>query len=103
MRSFSSLGVLCLVALSAPAADAATIAGTVKGPDGAPFRGAFVQARNATTKITVSVLSDSQGHYQVPDLTAGDYRLAIRAPGYKSDPKNGIKLTAEQNASADFA
>src|SRR5436305_1873668 len=97
MRSFSSLGVLCLVALSASAADAATIAGTVKGPDGAPFRGAFVQARNATTKITVSVLSDSQGHYQVPDLTAGDYRLAIRAPGFKSDPKTGIKLTADQH------
>ena len=103
MRSFSSLGVLCLVALSASAADAATIAGTVKGPDGAPFRGAFVQARNATTKITVSVLSDSQGHYQVPDLTAGDYRLAIRAPGFKSDPKTGIKLTADQNASYDFS
>jgi hypothetical protein len=33
--------------------------GTVTGPDGAAFRGAFVQARNATTKITVSVLSDN--------------------------------------------
>ena len=102
MRSFGSLGVFCLVALSASAADAATIAGTVTGPDGAPFRGAFVQARNAATKITVSVLSDTQGHYQVPDLTAGDYRLSIRAPGYKSDPKSGIKLTADQNAAADF-
>ena len=107
MRSFPSLRALCLVttsfaALSAAGADAATITGTVTGPDGAPFRGAFVQARNATTKITVSVLSDTQGHYQVPDLTAGDYRLAIRAPGYKSDPKTGIKLTADQNASYDF-
>ncbi len=88
MRSSTPLGTLCLiatsfVALSASAAGAATIAGTVKGPDGAPFRGAFVQARNAATKITVSVLSDTQGHYQVPDLPAGDYRLAIRAPGYK--------------------
>ncbi len=107
MRSFPSLRALCLVttsfaALSAAGADAATITGTVTGPDGAPFRGAFVQARNATTKITVSVLSDTQGHYQVPHLTAGDYRLAIRAPGYKSDPKTGIKLTADQSASYDF-
>jgi virginiamycin B lyase len=102
MRSFGSLGVLCIVALSAGAADAATITGTVTGPNGAPLRGAFVQARNAATKITVSVLSDTQGHYQVPDLTAGDYRLAIRAPGYKSDPKTGIKLTADQSASYDF-
>src|SRR5580693_7198311 len=103
MRSSTSLGALCLILLSASAASAATIAGTVTGPDGAPFRGAFVQARNATTKITVSVLSDTAGHYQVPDLTAGDYRLSIRAPGFKSDPKTGIKLTAEQNASYDFS
>src|SRR5580704_2164276 len=106
MRSSTSVAALCLVAMSAAtaasAADAATIAGTVTGPDGAPFRGAFVQARNAATKITVSVLSDTQGHYQVPDLPAGDYRLAIRAPGYKSDPKNAIKLTADQNAALDF-
>src|SRR5437660_7069733 len=98
MRS-TSLAALCLVTLSAPITHAATITGTVTGPDGAPFRGAFVQARNAATKITVSVLSDTQGHYQVPDLTAGDYRLAIRAPGFRSDPKSGIKLTTDQNAS----
>src|ERR1700731_1826376 len=103
MRAYSSLGVLCFVALSASVADAATIAGTVTGPDGAPFRAAFVQARNAATKITVSVLSDTQGRYQVPDLAPGDYRLAIRAPGYKSDPKTGIKLTADQNGTYDFA
>src|SRR3979490_1378611 len=107
MRSSTPLGVgflftVSFVPLSAARADAATIAGTVTGPDGAPFRGAFVQARNAATKITVSVLSDTAGHYQVPDLPAGDYRLAIRAPGYKSDPKSGVKLTADQNASYDF-
>jgi virginiamycin B lyase len=87
----------------ATTASAATISGTVKGPDGAPFRGAFVQARNAGTKITVSVLSDSQGHYKIPDLTAGTYRLAIRASGYKMDPKSGINLTADQDAAYDLA
>src|SRR5580692_4630160 len=98
----ASLAIL-LAALTASAADAATIAGTVTGPDGAPFRGAFVQARNATTKITVSVLSDTAGHYQVPDLAAGDYRLSIRAPGFKADPKSGIALTAVQNLAQDIA
>ena len=108
MRSFRSGSILSLIALgllatTAAVCDAATITGTVTGPDGAPFRGAFVQARNAGTKITVSVLSDNQGHYAVPDLTAGDYRVQIRAPGYKVDPKSGVKLTADQNASFDFA
>ena len=98
-----SLAALGSLALSASVAGAATISGTVTGPDGQPFRGAFVQARNGATKITVSVLSDSQGRYQVPDLTAGEYRLSIRAPGYKADPKSAIKLTADQSAAADFA
>ena len=47
---------------------AATISGTVKGPDGTPFEGAFVGAQNSKTKITVSALSDKQGHYQVTNL-----------------------------------
>ena len=80
MRSLASLGVFGLFALTSSFADAATIAGTVKGPDGAAFRGAFVQARNAKTKITVSVLSDNEGRYHVDNLGAGDYRVQIRAP-----------------------
>ena len=51
MRSSAQLllGVLGVFALAPRAADAATIAGTVAGPDGTAFRGAFVQARNAKT------------------------------------------------------
>ena len=61
-------------AFLAPFACGATITGTVKGPDGAPFRGAFVQAQNTETRITVNVLSDPDGKYQVEKLPAGDYR-----------------------------
>jgi hypothetical protein len=91
------------IVLVAPHADAATITGTVKGPDGAALRGAFVQARNAKTKIMVSVLSDNQGRYKVENLPAGEYRLQIRAPGYRAEPRSGLSLTDEQNATHDFA
>src|SRR5947209_5839778 len=103
MRSLTMLGVAAAIVLSSPHTDAATITGTVTGPDGAALRGAFVQARNATTKIMVSVLSDNQGRYKVENLPAGEYRLQIRAPGYRAEPRNGLKLTAEQNAAHDFA
>jgi hypothetical protein len=63
MRSLGPL-VLALL-LAASAAEAATITGTVTGPDGAPFRGAFVQARHAGLKMTVSVLADNDGRYVV--------------------------------------
>jgi len=84
-------------------ADAATILGTVTGPDGKPFRGAFVQARNLKTKITVSVLSDNAGKYRVENLDAGEYRLQMRAIGFKADPKSGIALMADQSLIQDLA
>jgi virginiamycin B lyase len=84
-------------------ADAATVAGTVSGPDGKPFRGAFVQARNLKTKITVSVLSDSAGKYRIDNLAAGDYRLQMRAIGYKSDPVTGITLGEKEDLARDLA
>ena len=84
--------------LAAPAADAATIAGKVTGPDGAPFRGAFVQARHAGLKMTVSVLSDNDGRYVVENLPAGEYRVLVKTVGYKADVRAGVKLEADQNA-----
>jgi virginiamycin B lyase len=91
------------VLLCSSLAHAATITGTVKGPDGATFRGAFVAAQNAKANITVSVLSDPQGHYRIDNLPAGEYQLSIRAVGYKADPRTGMTLTANQNTSADFS
>src|SRR5437899_13001254 len=90
-----------IVAMSG--ADAATISGMVTGPDGKPFRGAFVQARNLKTKITVSVLSDNAGRYRVEHLSPGEYRLQMRAIGFKADPKSGIMLNADQNLTQDLA
>ena len=81
----------------------AEVTGTVKGPDGAPFAGAFVQARNSKTKITVSVLSRRGGEYRIPNLPAGEYEVRIRAVGYQAQPHTGVTLTADQTASFEFA
>src|ERR1700674_1559960 len=103
MRSLAPLGILGFAIFAATCADAASISGTVTGPDGAPFRGAFVQARHAGLKMTVSVLTDNQGRYAVENLPEGDYRVQVRATGYRADTKTGVKLTADQNAAFDFA
>ncbi len=89
------LSLLVLVPILAPA-HAATVSGTVKGPDGAPFRGAFIQAQHAGTKITTSVLSDRQGRYRFDNLAGGAYQLRVRAVGYDATPRNGVNLAAEQ-------
>src|SRR5262245_25634035 len=101
----SSVIAAALVALSftASPAAAASITGTVRGPDGAPVRAAFVQARHGKLKMTVSVLTDGAGRYAVENLPAGEYRLSVRLTGAKVEPKNGIALAADAAASHDFA
>jgi cytochrome c5 len=106
MRPSTPFGVLAIVlaaSFAPPRADAATVSGTVKGPDGTPFRGAFVQARHAGLKMTVSVLTDNQGRYFAENLPEGDYRIGVRSIGYRADVRAGVKLGADQNASFDFA
>jgi hypothetical protein len=104
MRSATKLSAsIGLTVLLTPLCYAATISGTVKGPDGPPFQGAFVQAQNTKTRIMVDVLSDKDGQYRVEKLPSGSYELRTRAIGYKSEPRSGVNLTADQNASFDFA
>jgi uncharacterized protein involved in tellurium resistance len=56
-----------------PFSSAATITGIVKGPDGAPFEGGFVEAQNSRTHMTFIALSNSQGRYSVERIPAGPY------------------------------
>jgi len=92
-----------LGALLASAASAATITGSVTGPDGKPFMGAFVVAENPQTKMTVSVLSNAQGRYHIGNLPAATYKVQINAIGYKSEPRADVRLSGDQKTSFDFA
>jgi virginiamycin B lyase len=104
MRSICKLvAFLFGVVLTTSGVFAANVTGTVKGPDGAPFEGAFVIAANTKTKISVSVLSDKQGRYRVENLPAGDYQIRVRAVGYAADPHSAAGLAADQNVSVEFA
>jgi virginiamycin B lyase len=87
-----SIGLTAWLGILAASAFGGTVSGTVKDPSGAPFQGAFVQAKNSATKITHSVLSDRQGRYRIPDLAPGEYDLQVKATGFKSDPQKGVKI-----------
>ena len=102
MRISATGLVLLSLALLSSATYGATVTGEVKAPDGAPFRGAFVQAQNTGTKMTVSVLSNAEGRYAIEICPAGQYQLQIRAPGYRADPRANVALAAEQKTSFDF-
>ncbi len=102
----SMLGGLALstsIFALAAAAQAATVTGMVKGPDGAPFRGAFVAAQNLKTKMTVNVQSRGDGHFIVKNLPAGDYELRVKSVGFTNGQTSRVTLGADQSANKDFA
>src|SRR6202142_689949 len=91
MRSQTkSLALVCLALFLAASSYGATVSGTVKGPDGAPVEGAFVQAQNTKTKISMFVLSDHEGHYRVEKLPAGEYRVQVKGSGFRGEPNSGV-------------
>ncbi len=97
------LALLGLTLFLAGSGYGASVSGTVKAPDGSPFQGAFIQVQNTKTKISVFVLSDRQGQYRVEQLPAGEYRVQVKATGFRVDPKSGVALTADQSFALDFA
>src|SRR6266852_1815791 len=104
MKSASKFaGLLSAFLFLANFAQAATVTGSVKSPDGTAFRGAFVQAQNTSTRVLVSVLTDQDGRYRFENLPAGKYQVQVKAVGFRAAPSTGVSLSAEQNASYDFA
>jgi hypothetical protein len=103
MRFVHHLIVSVTLAATLAVAFGASITGNVKGPDGKPFMGAFVAAENTQNKITVTVLTDAKGDYHIKNLPAATYSMQVSSVGYKSDPRNGVALTAAQSTSVDFA
>ena len=85
-----------------PLSHAGTITGTVLGPDGEPYRGAFISAQNLKTKISTMVLSQKDGRYHIDNLPVGAYDVQAKATGYKSDPHTGLSVTAQQNPAAQL-
>src|SRR3974377_564121 len=101
------LGVSLAAALlmsTPPAAWAATITGIITGPDGAPFRAAFVRVQNMKTHMTVMVLSDSQGRYWTDKLDPGTYEVWATWVGYRSDPvrRRNVALADGSRVSLNF-
>ena len=74
----------------------ASITGTVKGVDGAPFQGAFVEAQNNRTKITVEVLSDGYAHSARINSNTYVTMCGRRTPHAKFELRCGIATSARR-------
>src|SRR5579862_4289689 len=72
------------------------ILGRVTDPAGAVIPGATITARRTATGDVRTTTSNETGNYTFPLLDVGEYGVACKAPGFKTETMSGITLELEQ-------
>ena len=72
------------------------IGGQVTDPSGASVVGASVQAVEASTHFTTSVMTGADGSYLMPTLQPGTYTVTVSAPNFSTESLTNVVLTAGQ-------
>ncbi|HLX79994.1 MAG TPA: carboxypeptidase regulatory-like domain-containing protein [Burkholderiales bacterium] len=78
------------------------LTGVVASAEDGAMEGVLVSARKTGSTITVTVVSDSQGHYSFPAsrLEPGRYAIRVRAAGYELEGPAFVEI--QKAASADL-
>jgi streptogramin lyase len=111
---FSSVALVvfagCLLSTSALARTTAdmgpaALTGTVKSVEEGKMEGVIVSVQRDGSNITVSVISDENGHYTFPAarVTPGHYALRIRAVGYDLKAPSAADVVAGRPTTVDIA
>jgi hypothetical protein len=85
-------------AVEALAQTTASIYGTVTDASGAVVPAAKIEAKNTLTNEIRATVAGTAGNYSLPELPLGPYQLRIECQGFKSELRNGIELSLNQNA-----
>jgi streptogramin lyase len=80
------------------------LSGQVSSIEEGPMEGVLVTAKREGSTISLTVVSDAQGHYHFPagKLEPGHYVLRIRAGGYDLDGPSSVDISAGKAATADL-
>src|SRR2546423_8389113 len=83
----------------------AALSGTVSSAAEAKMEGVLVSAKREGSRITVTVVSDREGHFEFPAsrMPAGHYGLRIRAVGYELDQSDSVEIVAGSHTEQNIA
>ncbi len=95
---FSALAVSNLQAQ----VNTAALSGTATDATGAVVVGAKIQAKNTSTGMTYSAVTDGQGRYSIQELPVGTYDVSAQKSGFQNVVQTGIVLTVGAQPVLDF-
>ncbi len=91
------------VAGHAYAQTTASVGGRVTDSEGAAVSGAAVEARDLSTGLAVTALTDDDGRYHVPNLRpGGPYAVSVSALGFADVARERLYLAIGQTLRLDF-
>jgi len=99
---FFSLALILLLLTAAHAESGATLAGTVKDPQGRAVPGAALTLVSRTGAASSATTSDSTGAYHFHALPEGNYLVRVEAPGFAPLLAEDIRLTASATETRDL-
>ncbi|MGA3202004.1 MAG: carboxypeptidase regulatory-like domain-containing protein, partial [Bryobacteraceae bacterium] len=78
-----------------------SITGTVKDATGAAVPATAVIAENIATNLRVTVHSDNNGSYLIPNLPAGMYKLTFKREGFDAELHTEVPVNGDRTTTVD--
>lgn len=88
------LAFAAISAISYAQSNTSTLDGTVTDPQGASVARADVALKNVDTGQNFRTVTDDRGHWAIPTLGTGLYAVTVKAAGFKTVTRSGVKMDA---------
>ena len=76
--------------------------GIVRDPAGLPIPGAKLRIAEAGTGVERTLSTDNRGWYIAPNLALGSYEISTTHPGFRSEVRRGVLVSAGRSVRIDF-
>ena len=97
-----AITILFLTISSVFASTSATLSGRVTDKNNTVVAGAKVELTNAATNAKITVTTNGDGFYLVPELVPANYRVTVSKQGFQSSVRDAITLNIGANTTLNF-
>jgi len=100
--SLSTVVSVLFLCISILAQSTSSIEGQVTDQNGAVVSGAEITVICSASSIHRKATTDQGGRYQIPSLPMADYRIDVRAQGFKAQIVEGVRLEVARKTAQNF-